>query len=332
PSGLPSDDIVSATAVKADFTVSFEFPKISLILPENAEYVGELIVLKIGILDEAYRSLDSQLYFLEAQDIPQLHKTFNRFSHKGDLGKVLLIGGSMGKMGALVLTSKSALRTGSGLVTCHLDIKERFIVQTNLPEAMVIWGFLNDPEQYDAVGIGPGWGKKDREDFLRKFLEAYKKPIVVDADALNLLANSPDLLSLLPKNSILTPHIGEFTRLAGKAHDHLERLEMAKKFAVENELILVLKGANTVISLPDGRQVVNSSGTKYMASGGSGDVLTGMITSFLGMGYSPENAALCGVFHHGLAGEIASKSKRRAMIASDIIDAIAETYIQLNIS
>jgi NAD(P)H-hydrate epimerase len=163
-------------------------------------------------------------------------------------------------------------------------------------------------------------------------LQDFRKPIVIDADGLNLLARNRDLLSLLPKNSVLTPHIGEFTRLVGKAKNHLDRLDLANKFAMDNELILVLKGANTVVSLPDGRQVVNSSGNKYMATGGSGDVLTGMITSYLGMGYSPENAALCGVYHHGLAGEIASKTKRRSMIASDIIEAIPATYLQLNIS
>jgi hydroxyethylthiazole kinase-like uncharacterized protein yjeF len=332
PSGLPSDELAKDLAIYADFTISFGFPKLSLLLPEHAEFVGELVVLKIGLLEEAYMGLDSNLYYLEAEDIRPLHKVFNRFSYKGDMGKVLLVGGSPGKMGALVLCAKSALRTGSGLVTCHMEDSERFIIQAAVPEAMASWGLIPNPEFYDAVGIGPGWGIENRERLFRQFLQDFKKPIVIDADGLNLLARNPDLLSLLPKYSVLTPHIGEFTRLVGSAKNHLERLEMSKRFAVENELILVLKGANTVISLPDGRQLVNSSGTKYMATGGSGDVLTGMITSYLGMGYTPENATLCGVYHHGLAGEIASKSKRRSMIASDIIAAIPETYLQLNIS
>ena len=332
PSGLPSDEIATGPVVKADFTVSFEFPKLALILPEHALFVGELVVLKIGIVDEAYREIDSSIYYIEEKDIPSLHKTYNRFSYKGDMGKILLVGGSPGKMGALILCAKSALRTGSGLVTCHMEDSERFIIQAAVPEAMASWGLIPNPEFYDAVGIGPGWGIENRERLFRQFLQDFKKPIVVDADGLNILARNPDLLSLLPKNSILTPHIGEFSRLTGLAKDHLDRLEKGKRFAIDNELILVLKGANTVISLPDGRQLVNSSGTKYMATGGSGDVLTGMITSFLGMGYSPENAAVCGVFHHGLAGEIASKTKKRSMIASDIIEAISATYLQLNIS
>ena len=332
PSGLPSDDLLSEVAVRADFTVSFEFPKLSLLLPEHAEFVGELVVIKIGILPTTYAEFNTGLFYLEGPDIAPLHKVFNRFSYKGDMGKVLLVGGSPGKMGALILCAKSALRTGSGLVTCHMEDSERYIIQTAVPEAMASWGLIPNPEFYDAVGIGPGWGTENRERLFRQFLQDFSKPIVIDADGLNLLARYRDLVSLLPKNSILTPHIGEFTRLVGAANNHLQRLEMAKVFAVENQLILVLKGANTVVSFPDGRQVVNSSGTKYMATGGSGDVLTGMITSYLGMGYTPENAVLCGVYHHGLAGEIASQTKRRSMVASDIIEAIPATYLHLNIS
>lgn len=332
PSGLPSDDILTEVAVRANFTVSFEFPKLSLLLPEHAEFVGELAVIKIGVLQNAYGDFNSGLFYLEEPDILPLHKVFNRFSYKGDMGKVLLVGGSPGKMGALILCAKSALRTGSGLVTCHMEDSERFIIQTAVPEAMASWGLIPNPEYYDAVGIGPGWGTENRERLFRQFLQDFKKPIVIDADGLNLLARNRDLMSLLPKNSILTPHIGEFTRLVGTAKNHLERLQKAIAFAVENELILVLKGANTVVSFSDGRQVVNSSGTKYMATGGSGDVLTGMITSYLGMGYTPENAVLCGVYHHGLAGEIASRTKRRSMVASDIVESIPATYLHLNIS
>lgn len=332
PSGLPSDDILTEVAVRANFTVSFEFPKLSLLLPEHAEFVGELAVIKIGVLQNAYEDFNSGLFYLEEPDILPLHKVFNRFSYKGDMGKVLLVGGSPGKMGALILCAKSALRTGSGLVTCHMEDSERFIIQTAVPEAMASWGLIPNPEYYDAVGIGPGWGTENRERLFRQFLQDFKKPIVIDADGLNLLARNRDLMSLLPKNSILTPHIGEFTRLVGTAKNHLERLQKAIAFAVENELILVLKGANTVVSFSDGRQVVNSSGTKYMATGGSGDVLTGMITSYLGMGYTPENAVLCGVYHHGLAGEIASRTKRRSMVASDIVESIPATYLHLNIS
>ena len=151
------------------------------------------------------------------------------------------------------------------------------------------------------------------------------------ADAINLLAQKPALLKLLPENSILTPHLGEFKRLVGSSSNHFERIQKAKEFAMNHKVILVLKGANTVVNLPDGRQVFNSSGTYYMGTGGAGDVLTGMVAAFLGMGYSPENAALCAVYHHGLAGELAGKSKRRGLIASDIIEAIPLTCLELGI-
>lgn len=332
PSGLPSDTIRIGNAVKADFTVSFAFPKLSLLLPEHSEFIGELSVVDIGIKEETYQSFDSNFFFAQKPDIPGLHKKFHRFSHKGDFGKILLAGGSPGKMGALTLASKSALRTGSGLVTCHLEESERFILQSSVPEAMATWGKLEDLKKFDAIGIGPGWGMINRLPLLSQILNEFKKPVVIDADGLNLLSSNPELLSRLPKDSILTPHVGEFSRLVGSADDHLQRLRIAKEFAQKHQIILVLKGANTVISLPDGRQVFNSSGTNYMATGGAGDVLTGIITAFLGMGYLPENAAICGVFHHGLAGEFAGNKKRRGLIASDIIEEIPETYKELDIA
>ncbi|MBN3522087.1 NAD(P)H-hydrate dehydratase [Algoriphagus lutimaris] len=332
PSGLPSETIHQGLAVRADFTVTFAFPKLSLLLPENAEYVGELVLVDIGIEEGTSKGFDSNFYYLERKDIPALHKSFHRFSYKGDYGKILIAGGSPGKMGALILCAKSALRTGTGLVTCHIEDSERDIIQTAVPEAMASWGLIANLEYYDSVGIGPGWGQDGRVHLLTQILKEFKSPVVIDADGLNILARSKELLELVPKKSILTPHIGEFSRLVGPAKDHLERLEMAKEFSVTHQLILVLKGANTVISLPDGRQIFNSSGTKYMATGGSGDVLTGMITSYLGQGYEPENAAICGVYHHGLAGEITGVKKRKGLIASDLIEAIPETYAQLNIS
>ena len=332
PSGLYSESICQENVVKADYTVSFAFPKLSLLVPEHSEFVGELDVLDIGISDFEYQSFDSKLFFVQNRDIPTLHRKFHRFSHKGDFGKILLIGGSPGKMGALTLASKSSLRTGSGLVTCHLNETDRLILQTGVPEAMVTWGELVNLENYDAIGVGPGWGNVNRKHLLEQILKEFKKPMVIDADGLNLLAQNPELIAKLPLNSILTPHIGEFSRLVGPADNHLQRLVLARDFAKFYQVILVLKGAHTAISLPDGRQIFNSTGTNYMATGGAGDVLTGMITAYLGMGYLPENAAICGVFHHGLAGEYAGKKKRRSLIASDIIEEIPETYIRLEIA
>lgn len=332
PSGLYSETISNENVVKADFTVSFAFPKLSLLIPEHSQFVGELSVVDIGIGEDTYQSFDSNFFFVQKADIPSLHRKFHRFSHKGDFGKILLFGGSPGKMGALTLASKAALRTGSGLVTCHLEESERFILQISVPEVMVSWTEIGNFENYDAIGIGPGWGKVNRKLLLEQIINEFKKPLVIDADGLNLLAQNTELLAKLPANSILTPHIGEFGRLVGPADTHLHRLKLSKDFAQKYQIILVLKGANTVISLPDGRQLFNSTGSHYMATGGAGDVLTGMITAYLGMGYLPEKAVICGVFHHGLAGEYAGMKKRRSLIASDIIEEIPETYIRMDIA
>ncbi|WP_026954981.1 bifunctional ADP-dependent NAD(P)H-hydrate dehydratase/NAD(P)H-hydrate epimerase [Algoriphagus vanfongensis] len=331
PSGMYSEGVVEDTCFMADVTISFAFPKLALLLPENAAFTGNLIVADIGIGDQFYGEFEEDLFFLQKHDLAKLHRMFHRFSHKGDFGKILLVGGSLGKMGAMVLASKAALRTGAGLVTCHVEESEHQILQVAVPEAMCNWGLIPNADYYDAVGIGPGWGVDHRKSLLERLLKDNSKPMVIDADGINILAKHPELLGQLPKNSILTPHVGEFHRLVGNAETHLIRMEKAKSFSIEHGLILILKGANTVISFPDGKQVINSSGSQFMATGGSGDVLTGMITAFLGMGYAPENAALCAAYHHGLAGELAGEKKRRGTIASDIIQEIPETYLKLGV-
>jgi NAD(P)H-hydrate epimerase len=324
PSGLPADSILSGGAVKADLTITLGFPKLSLLLPEHAEYTGELVVLDIGFDEVEFHDFSGQTYFLEEKDILPLHRKFHRFAHKGDFGKVLLAAGSKGKMGAAVLAAKAAFRTGSGLVTCLIPEEERGALSA-VPEAMCIFDEDQDFSAYDAIGMGPGLGL-DQGDRLNKILSATRKPVVLDADALNCLAKDSTIWGLIPKGSVLTPHMKEFDRLFGPSETHLERMAKAKACCLKYDLNLVLKGANTLCSLSDGRQVFNSSGTKYMATAGMGDALTGMLTSFLGQGYSPENAVLCGVFHHGLAGELAGEHYLRGTMAQDLIEAIPETY------
>ncbi len=332
PSGLPSEDLLKGICVRADFTVTFAFPKLSLLFPEHAKFTGTLILVDIGIPDEEYDSFESPYYFLRDHDVPSFHRKFHRFSHKGDFGKILLVAGSEGKMGAAILSAKSALRAGSGLVNVLIPESERSIVQCSVPEAMCLFEFSAHFFGFDAIGLGPGMGIAGKEDLLKTVFKKIDKPLVLDADALTILAENQELISLIPKGSILTPHLKEFDRLLGTTTNHLERLRKASDFCVKWKLNLVIKGANTVICLADGRQIFNSSGSQYMATGGSGDVLTGMLTSFLGQGYSPEQAMICGVFHHGLAGEIAGTAKRRGTIASDIINAIPETFVRLDIS
>jgi NAD(P)H-hydrate epimerase len=324
PSGLPADKFLSGVAVKADLTVSLGFPKLALLLPEHAEYTGKLQVLDIGFEQEEFDDFHSNAFFLKEEDMLPLHRKFHRFAHKGDFGKILLVAGSKGKMGAAILAAKAAFRTGSGLVTCLVPEEERGALSV-IPEAMSVFDEDQNFSGYDAIGIGPGLGL-DQGDKLKKILAATRKPVVMDADALNCLALDPNLWFMIPKGSILTPHLKEFDRLFGPSQDHLERMAKAKDCCLKYTLNLVLKGANSLCSLADGRQVFNSTGSKYMATAGMGDALTGMLTSFLGQGYSPENAVLCGVFHHGLAGELAGEHYLRGTMAQDLIEAIPETY------
>ena len=330
PSGLPADSILSGEAVQADLTVTLGFPKLSLLLPEHAEYMGELVVLDIGFAKEELESFSATTFFLEEADLFPLHRRFHRFAHKGDFGKILLIAGSKGKMGAAILASKAAFRTGSGLVTCLIPEEERSALAAAVPEAMCVFGDQQEFSAYDAIGIGPGLGM-DQGELLINMFSATQKPVVLDADALNCLAKDPSMWALIPKGSILTPHLKEFDRLFGHSENQLERMAKAKACCLKYTLNIVLKGANSLCSLADGRQVFNSTGSKYMATAGMGDALTGMVTSFLGQGYSPENAVLCGVFHHGLAGELAGAKYLRGTMAHDLIEAIPETYRRIGL-
>lgn len=331
PSGLPSDEMLEGLSVEADYTVTFAFPKLSLLFPEHSRVTGELVLADIGIEDAEYDAFGGSYFFLREKDIASFHRTFHRFSHKGDFGKILLLAGSRGKMGAATLSCRAALRTGSGLVTALIPEEERQIFQIAVPEAMCRFSLPADLSGFDALGIGPGIGLEDKPELLKVLFEKYRSPLVLDADAITLLGQNPDLVSLVPKGSILTPHLVEFDRIFGKSENHLDRLKKSAEFCQKWNLNLLIKGANSVICLADGRQIFNSSGTQFMATAGAGDVLTGMLTSFLGQGYSPEQALICGVFQHGLAGEIAGKRRRRGTIASDIIDAIPDTFVQLDI-
>lgn len=331
PSGLESEKIATGVVFHAEMTISFAQPKLALLLPENQDSVGALRVLDIGILSEAYEEFDSRYFYLTKAAVRARHRFFGRFSHKGTYGKVMLMGGSAGKMGAILLSGRSALRTGTGLLQLNIDSDQNLIAQLGLPEAMTNVAEMPDIKGLDALGIGPGWGRENRKEKLAEVFLRFEGPLVLDADALNVMSDYPDLMEKLPKGSVLTPHLIEFDRLAGESKDQLERWTKAREFAVHRGVVLVLKGANTQISLPDGRQIFNSTGTHYMATAGAGDVLTGMITSFLGQGYGAEDAAICGVYHHGLAGELASKTKRRGLLSGDIIDAIPHTFIELDV-
>lgn len=332
PSGLPADQAAFGEVFRADHTATFQFPKLSLLFPEHAELVGELHILDIGIPDHFLKRFERGDFYLRQVDILAFHRTFHRFSHKGDFGRVLFFGSELGKIGAINLSGYAALRTGSGLVHIAPHMEDPFRMNPIVPELMLYQDSSKTSlNQFDAIGIGPGWGTDITKDYFQSIFARFKKPVVIDADGLNLLAAYPELMKEIPENSILTPHLKEFERMVGASANHLERIEKASSLAKAYKVIVILKGAHTLIALPDGRKIFNSTGNQYMATAGSGDVLTGMLTSFLGQGYAPEYAAICGVFHHGLAGEMASRSKLRGMIASDIIESIPDTFIKLGV-
>ena len=257
---------------------------------------------------------------------PLLHKR-DKDSHKGTYGHALLIAGSTGKTGAALLASESCLRSGVGLLTTHLPKLAMLPLQIYLPEAMIsvdesdcCFSQVPDLKPYNAIGVGSGLGKATETVMaLKKLLKEVDKPLVLDADALNIISENKELLSILPENTIITPHVKEFERLFGECKDKEQRVDLQRDMAQKYKIIIVLKGAGTTTMLPDGRCYINSTGNPGMATAGSGDVLTGIILSLLAQRYTPEQAAIIGVFMHGMAGDkAASRLGMESMIASDI--------------
>jgi hydroxyethylthiazole kinase-like uncharacterized protein yjeF len=338
PSGLYGEDNNAnnpENIIRADFTLSFQFPRLAFMFRENEIYTGSWEVLPIGLDQRAIFNTKTPFEFLEKTKIASLLKNRKKFDHKGDYGHGLLIGGSYGKMGAIVLGARAALRTGAGLLSCHVPSCGNLVLQIALPEAMVNHDsserFIKDnilTEKFDAIAIGPGLGTlPESHNSVQNLFRNCKKPLVMDADALNILSVNRDWLSILPENSILTPHPGEFERLAGKSVSGMARLEKQIKFSQKHNCIVVLKGAHTSVTTPSGEVCFNSTGNPGMATAGSGDVLTGMILSLLAQQYDPVAAAVTGVYLHGLAGDIAAeRSCYESVIASDIIDGIPDAF------
>lgn len=333
-SGLSADlpNASSDIIVKPAFTVSFQCPKLAFFQPQCADYVGDWQVIPIGLHPDYELATDTPYFFTSQAQIDAiiLSKTRKKYAHKGTFGHALLIGGSYGKIGAMVLSAKACLRSGVGLLTVQVPRCGYDILQTSLPEAMVLadWHWMvNTTAQaistYSALGIGPGLGKDPLTlAMLRQLLPTIVQPLVLDADALNLISENPDLLASLPNHTILTPHPKEFQRLLGQDWENdYEKLGLLRDFAQKHQLVVCLKGAHTAVALPDGTIHFNATGNPGMATGGSGDVLTGIITGLLAQGFSPTDAALFGVFQHGMAGDrAAQKCTQPALIASDIIN------------
>ncbi|HVD98257.1 MAG TPA: NAD(P)H-hydrate dehydratase [Cytophagaceae bacterium] len=336
PSGLYMDkQNENPIIIKALYTVSFQLPKLAFMLPQHQDYVGQWYILHIGLSRDYIEKAETNYYYLDEQVIKSMVHKRAKFSHKGTYGKALLITGSYGMLGASVLTSKACLRTGAGLVKVYVPEAGFFVLQNDLPEVIVLTDphpemITNIPDlsEYDSIGIGPGMGEKaETVAAFEKLLTNTKAPLVIDASALNMLAAQKTLLDKIPAGSILTPHPKEFERLAGKSTNDYDRLEKAKAFCKKYKVILVLKGAHTAVINVDGTIYFNSTGNPGMATAGSGDVLTGVITSLLAQKYNSLEAAQLGVFLHGYAGDAAArKLSQQSMLASDIIEGITHFY------
>lgn len=340
PSGLFGEDNRKNdpdAIIHANLTLTFQTPKLAFMLAENEQYVGEWKILDIGLLPEILHTTPCQYYYLTEEDVAAVFQPRKKFSHKGTFGHALLIAGSKGKMGAALLASRACLRSGVGLLTVHIPQRGELSFQASLPEAMLsfdphkeFFTLLPDITNYSAIGIGPGLGQHlESAAALERLFQIAGKPVVVDADAINLMASNLDLINRIPARSIITPHLKEFDRIAGSSVNDFERLIKAQSFAAEHKLTVVLKGAYTAICTSEGNVYFNSTGNPGMATAGSGDVLTGIILGFLAQGYEPETAAVAGVFLHGTAGDLAAAyNSEESLIAGDITEMLGKAFKQ----
>lgn len=338
PSGLMPEDNsnnVRAHIIRANMTFTLQVPKLSFYFPENQVFIGELHTLDIGISREGMEETEAQYELLEKDFIHSLVKERNSFAHKGTFGNALLVAGSYGMAGAAVLGAKACLKTGVGKVTVHTPRKNNDIIQISIPEAIVSrdkdetkFSEPIDTEDFDAMGIGPGLGQDEITAVaLIAQLRRTQCPMVIDADALNILGSHRAWLQQLPKGAILTPHPKEFERLAGHGMDTYEQLDKARDQAQRMDILIIMKGHHTTICTPSGKVYLNSTGNSGMATAGSGDVLTGIITSLLAQGYKREEACLLGVYLHGLAGDIAASNLgEESLTASDIIKCLPNAF------
>ena len=333
PSGLMCEDNtfnIRANIIRADVTLTLQYKKLAMMFADNQPYIGELQILDIGLSKEYTDNTETQYSTVEEEDIRKLIRPRPDFAHKGNMGNALIVAGCYGMAGAAMLATKACLRSGAGKVTVRTPKNNCLAMQVAVPEAVLsidpdeeVFSESASTDDIDALGIGPGLGQT--ETTAVALIGQFKRthcPIVADADALNILANHRAWLQQLPKNMIMTPHPKEMDRLASNAaNGDYDRLCKALDFAERHEAFIILKGHHTAICTPQGKVFFNNTGNSGMATAGSGDVLTGIITGLLARGYSEEQACLLGVFLHGRAGDIAAdRLGKESLIASDIID------------
>ena len=337
PSGLMADKPSEGVIVKADHTLAFQVPKLVFFFPQYHVYLGSWHLLDIGLHRDYLKQLQTPYYYFQRKNVHKILHSRSKFDHKGKYGHALLIAGGYGKVGAAVLASSAALRAGPGLLTVKVPACGYDILQISAPEAMVVVDgderlISKAPslEGYSVIGIGPGIGQAaETVQAFREILKQAKVRMVIDADALNILATHRELLPLVPPDSVLTPHPKEFERLVGPWKNDFARLEKQKQLARDLRSVIVLKGAYTSIALPDGTVIFNSSGNPGMAKGGCGDVLTGILTGLMAQSYTTADATKLGVFLHGFAGDLAAYEKgMNSLIASDLVDFLPNAFKQ----
>ena len=339
PTGVFADEPTEGTSIHADYTFSFELPKFSFMFAENYERVGDFSYASIGLDQTFIDEADTYSHYITTELVCSFKKSRSKFAHKGVFGHVLLIAGSYGKMGAAILATRACLRSGAGLATVHIPTCGYDVMQTAVPEAMVsldedehIFTRVYDIHRYSVLALGCGLSTKNKtRNALCYVLKNIDKPTVLDADALNILAQSRDWWEFIPKNSILTPHPKEFERLFGRTYNGFERNELQRQKAMELGVYIILKGANTCIATPEGKCYFNSTGNPGMGTAGSGDVLTGILAGLLGQHYTPLETCLLGVYLHGLAGDIAARDwSQEGLMAGDIADYLGRAYLELD--
>lgn len=339
PTGLYADkSSIGNEIIKATHTLSFQNYKLAFLLPENQSYCGHVHLINIGLHNDFEKAEMTDLEIVDKEIIRDIYKPRSKFAHKGTYGHAALLCGSSGMTGAAILSSLACLRSGVGKLTTYIPKCGYVALQATVPEAMsVIAGeeyLLSAPEieKFDAVGIGPGIALyPSHKKLLMETFRHLSKPMIIDADGLNCIAQNKELLEYIPPASILTPHPGEFERLFGKAENDFNRLQLVLQKAREFNIYIVLKGHYSFTGSPDGKGYFNSTGNPGMATAGSGDVLTGILTGLLAQDYRPLQACLFGVYLHGMAGDIAAgKFSEEAMIAGDIVDCLGEAFKQVH--
>lgn len=341
PSGLMTEGNsynIRANIVRATLTLTFQQPKLSFFFAENQLNIGELKVLDIGIHPDGIENTDAQYTLLDRDYVVSLLKPRSPFAHKGSMGHALIVAGSYGMAGAAILCTKACLRGGAGKVTIHTPKRNIAILQSSVPEAVLqmdreetIFSEAIPTEEFQALSIGPGIGTNEQTCIATiTQLRRTQCPIVADADVINILASHKSWLQQLPKGTILTPHVKELERLQGQSIDSYERLTKALQLAEQIQGYVILKGHYTAICMPDGHVAFNPTGNAGMATAGSGDVLTGIITALLARGYKQREACILGVYLHGLAGDLAAEELgEESLIASDIIDYLPKAFLKV---